>query len=595
MRNLKYSIISIFVITSRLLIAQDIITEHEALAVMKSGIWASSTCDVCWQNPDPTNATERNWVRQAIANTWEKESGFKFTGWGTCNSNSKGIKIQISDERPHTIGLGKNLAGLTNGMVLNFTFNNWETACQKDLKACIMQTAVHEFGHGLGFGHEHIRTDCIICDIPKEKLDVVADWTITPCDLNSVMNYCNPSWNGDGNLSDLDIEGVVSMYGNNENSFSGNSNKNTFAINRTTQQTDIFWTGNDGKINVAWNKLGEKWDNQVYQINGIYSPPAQGTNIAVINRTAKANNLLDKQIDIYWIGIDGKIYAAWNKLGETWNNHVYQILGDFPTPAQGSSITCINRTNLQTDLYWIGNDGKIYAAWNRLGETWEKHIYQIKGKYPPPAQGTSISAINRTNSIIDLYWIGNDGKIYVAWNKFGETWDNHVYQIAGNYPPPAQGTSISSINRSPTYIDLYWIGNNGKIYAAWNKFGETWDNHVFQISGNYPSPARGTSISSINRSSTNTDLYWIGNDGKIYTTWNKFKEPWGNLISPIKINIDYSLASQGTSISSINRSSTNTDLYWIGNDGKIYVTWNKFGEPWDFHTYRITGNYSVRK
>jgi hypothetical protein len=86
---------------------------------------------------------------------------------------------------------------------------------------------------------------------------------------------------------------------------------------------------------------------------------------------------------------------------------------------------------------------------------------------------------------IDIFWAGSDGKVYAAWNKLGGTWDNHVYQIAGNYPAPASGTSIAAISRTLDQIDILWNGDDGKIYAAWNKFGSTWDNHIYQIEGNY--------------------------------------------------------------------------------------------------------------
>ena len=32
-------------------------------------------------------------------------------------------------------------------------------------------------------------------------------------DLDSVMNYCNPQWLGDGNLSAMDVEGIQMIYG----------------------------------------------------------------------------------------------------------------------------------------------------------------------------------------------------------------------------------------------------------------------------------------------------------------------------------------------------------------------------------------------
>jgi hypothetical protein len=55
------------------------------------------------ENPSPDNETEWQWVKEAILNTWQKESNLKFTFWGTSTNDMPGIHIKISDEGPHTL------------------------------------------------------------------------------------------------------------------------------------------------------------------------------------------------------------------------------------------------------------------------------------------------------------------------------------------------------------------------------------------------------------------------------------------------------------------------------------------------------------
>jgi hypothetical protein len=133
------------------------------------------------------------------------------TGWGTCPSAFSGIRIRISDEGPHCKAIGTGINGRAAGMVLNFTFNNWGQSCQSDRQGCIDKIAVHEFGHALDFPHEQNRPDtpysCTAQDDGWRGDIMYGSW-----DVNSVMNYCNPVWNGGGNLSDSDRWGVQWAY-----------------------------------------------------------------------------------------------------------------------------------------------------------------------------------------------------------------------------------------------------------------------------------------------------------------------------------------------------------------------------------------------
>jgi hypothetical protein len=174
--------------------------------------WSSNTIAVCWENPSSANVEGRKWTREAIKETWERHSSLEFTGWSKCHNRSMGIRILIDDDGPHTKGLGSQLDGRRNGMVLNFTFNNWNRTCRRSLYFCVKVIAVHEFGHALGFAHEQNRPDAP-SECQKERQGGDGDVYLSEYDPYSVMNYCNPRWSGGGTLSRKDIEGLQKWYG----------------------------------------------------------------------------------------------------------------------------------------------------------------------------------------------------------------------------------------------------------------------------------------------------------------------------------------------------------------------------------------------
>jgi hypothetical protein len=79
-------------------------------------------------------------------------------------------------------------------------------------ESCIRSITVHEFGHAIGFAHEQNRPDTPgECDEVAQGTD--GDLMLSPWDLHSVMNYCNPKYNNNGELSAFDIKAVAYIYG----------------------------------------------------------------------------------------------------------------------------------------------------------------------------------------------------------------------------------------------------------------------------------------------------------------------------------------------------------------------------------------------
>ncbi|MEU3010566.1 Dot/Icm T4SS effector Zinc-dependent metalloprotease LegP [Nocardia asteroides] len=336
------------------------------------------------------------------------------------------------------------------------------------------------------------------------------------------------------------------------------------ATARRTDHLDLFVTGNDGRVYTSWWHAGTEWSgigDRWRNIGGVF--PA-GATVAPVARTAD-------NLDLFTVGNDGRVYTSWWQAGADWSgigDRWRNIGGVFPRTAQ---VSVTARRSDHLDLFVTGNDGRVYTSWWHAGSDWSgigDRWRNIGGVFPTRA---TVAAVARTADNLDLFVTGNDGRVYTSWWQAGSDWSgigDRWRGIGGVFPA---GAPVTVVARGPDHLDLFITGNDGCVYTSWWQQGSDWSgigNRWRNIGGVFPPGAR---VAAVARTRDNLDLFVIGNDGRVYTSWWQAGSDWSGIGN--RWRTIGGVFPAGGPVAAAARTAGELDVFVTGNDGRIYTSW----------------------
>jgi hypothetical protein len=352
------------------------------------------------------------------------------------------------------------------------------------------------------------------------------------------------------------------------------------AIKRDDHQLDLFVVANDGSIKTFYVIDDARWHPDPIQLSdiGFAEPEAH---LATICRSSEQLDLfvVDKQGALRTTFVTRKSDGRWNE----W--HSPRSLPDWLSAnnlaPSGAPLSAVLRDEGHLDLFVVGVDGSIWTTYVRRG------IDGRWGKWHPPLSlpgtsnlavpGAHISALKRNERQLDVFVPAKDQTIWTTYVVGHSAWHESPVPLPGTIGRASKTGGIAAVKRNERQLDVFYIGIDGAVWTTFSlDHGEApW----------HPEPIRlpvqlqeeppekplnlpdAAQISAIKRNEKQLDLFVVNHDGAIWTTFvlDIGKAPW----HPKWIRLTHqNHAPAGAHMTAIKRSSRQADVF-LAAKGRI--------------------------
>ena len=242
------------------------------------------------------------------------------------------------------------------------------------------------------------------------------------------------------------------------------------------------------------------------------------------------------------------------------------------------------------DVFWPDNGAAIGSNWwdaNANNAPWNIPFRITDSNIVPRV--AAVAAVSRRPNHLDVFWADNGGAVGTNWwdgNLPNGGWHQHAaFRISdANVAPP--GAAVAAVARYRDQLDVFWVGNDGGIWSNWWSAGFNngrW-NTPFRISGANVAPPGG-SVAAVARFPDQLDVFWANNDGAIWTNW------WNVYANNREWNAAFRVSSPGVvspgaPVAVAARHSDHLDVFWADRSGAIQTIWWDGQDPngaWSKH------------
>lgn len=194
-----------------------------------------------------------------------------------------------------------------------------------------------------------------------------------------------------------------------------------------------------------------------------------GTNLVAANQADQ------NQLDVFFIDENQRLCVSWVMGGGIWQGPV-RISPTGIAPKGACLATAHQIDDNQLDVFFIGEDGGLYVSWVIGGGVWQGPV-RISPTGIAPSGACIATAHQVDNNQLDIFFIGEDEGLYVSWAIGGGIWQGPMAISPAGIAPKKAG--IATAHQVDDHqLDVFFIGKDNGLNVSWVTGGGIWENPV---------------------------------------------------------------------------------------------------------------------
>lgn len=145
--------------------------------------------------------------------------------------------------------------------------------------------------------------------------------------------------------------------------------------------------------------------------------------------------------------------------------------------------------------------------------------FQIPGQHVFDHEKQQIAAVSRAPGNLDLFVIGFDNHVWTTFWNDAVGWNPEWFHVPGQHVFDREKQQIAAVSRAPGNLDLFVIGFDNHVWTTfWNDVGG-WNLEWFSIPGQEVFDRDRQQVAAVSRTPNNLDLFVIGFDNRVWSSW----------------------------------------------------------------------------